>query len=243
MQSNSTTPLHVQACNYIREKIYNHEWEVGKKIPTEFELCEQLGMSRGSIKKGIKTLVDEGLLVQYRGWGTFVTESNRFSHPSGSTLLSFAESLRAQGIEFTTEVLGKELIPADDFLSKKLGIAIGEPVFYMRRVRLVEDEPVMYIENRINRTVCPGIEEIDFETEPLFQSLERCSKHRLGFSRVKYAAKVAGEERGRVLKVSEDAPILHLEQHIFYDDDTPTEWGNVWLKANRYVVGTVLLRT
>ena len=77
----------------------------------------------------------------------------------------------------------------------------------------------------------------------MFQSLERCSKHRLGFSRVKYAAKVAGEERGRVLKVSEDAPILHLEQHIFYDDDTPTEWGNVWLKANRYVVGTVLLRT
>lgn len=239
----SSIPLHSQAANYIREKIYNREWEVGDRIPTEYELCEELGMSRGSVKRGIRTLVDEGLLVQHRGKGTFVINRNTITHPSGSTLLSFAESLKAQNIDFVTTVIGQETIPADCFLSEKLYVAEGDPVLFLRRVRFVDDEPIMYIENRVNLQLCPGLDQVDFEKETLFQSIERLSGKRIGFSRAKYAAKVAGEQRGHVLEVDGSAPVLHLEQHIFYADDIPTEWGNVWLRANRYVVGTVLLRT
>lgn len=242
MADSNNAPLHTQVSNYIREKIYNREWKVGDKIPTEYELCEQLDMSRGSVKKGIKTLVDEGLLTQYRGRGTYVTDHNNITHPSGSTLLSFAESLKAQGIDFTTKVVNKQVIPADAFLSEKLFIPVGAPVLFMQRLRFVDDEPIMFIENRISIPACPGIQDVDFETQTLFASLERISHRHIGFSRARYAAKVAGEERGKMLGVSENAPVLHLEQHIFYSDDTPCEWGNVWLKANRYVVGTVLLR-
>ena len=32
-----------------------------------------------------------------------------------------------------------------------------------------------------------------------------------------------------------------ISSNIFYDDDTPTEWGKRLAKINRYVVGTVLL--
>ncbi|WP_035425370.1 GntR family transcriptional regulator [Atopobium fossor] len=238
----SSIPLHTQVANYIREKIYNREWEVGEKIPTEFELCEALGMSRGSIKRGISILVKEGILIQHRGRGTFVVNRNTISHPSGNTLLSFAESLKAQNIDFKTRVLSKEIISADFFISEKLFISVGDPVLLLKRVRCVEDEPIMYIENRVSLAHCPGLDKVNFEDEALFQSIEKCSGKKIGFSRAKYAAKVAGEQRGNILQIDESAPVLHLEQHIFYSDNTPTEWGNVWLRANRYVVGTVLLR-
>lgn len=238
-----SSPLHVQVSNYLREKIYNGEWTPGDRIPTELKLCDMLNMSRGSIKKGISTLIDEGLLAQYRGKGTYVTSQGDISHPTGSMLMSFAESLRLQHINFVTEVLGKEVIPADGFLSKKLYMDIGDPVFFLRRVRYTDGVPIMYIENRINMLPVPGIEDVDFAEETLFSTIGKLSGKTIGFSRAKYAAKVAGEKRGRILRVSEESPVLHLEQHIFYSDDTPVEWGNVWLQANKYVVGTLLMRS
>ncbi len=238
----SNVPLYIQVADYLRSKIYTHEWEPNSKIPTEYELCETLGVSRGCVKHGVNELVEEGLLVQYRGRGTFVTERKVISHPTGNTLLSFAESLRSQGISFRTEELDSQIIPADKFLARKLFIKEGEPVFFLRRVRYVGEEPIMYIENRIRADEVPGIDRIDFSVETLFQTMERLAGKKIGFSNARYSAEVAGETKGKALGVSADSPVLHLEQHVFYSDDEPAEWGNVWLQAYRYVVGTVLPR-
>ncbi|HGU4492387.1 TPA: hypothetical protein ACHKXU_RS14695, partial [Escherichia coli] len=51
-----------------------------------------------------------------------------------------------------------------------------------------------------------------------------------------------GNERGHFLDISEDAPVLHLEQLVFFSRGLPIEFGNVWLKGNKYYLGTVLQR-
>ncbi len=240
-QMTNSVPLYTQASNYMREKIYNREWAVDEQIPTEHALMSMLGMSRGTVKRAIKTLVDEGLLVQIRGKGTFVTRPN-ITHPSGNCLLSFAESLHSQGIEFETQVLGQEIIAADEFLAGKLKVPVNAPVLFLRRARTVDGEPIMYIENRVSLMAAPGLDSFNFERETLFASVERCAGKRIGYSQARYAAKIAGEKRGAILQVGEEAPVLHLEQQVFLSDNIPVEWGNVWLRANRYVVGTILQR-
>ena len=60
------------------------------------ELAAMLGLSRGTVKKGVRTLVDEGLLVQQPGRGTFVTKPVMARSASGH-LLSFAEAMGEQG--------------------------------------------------------------------------------------------------------------------------------------------------
>ncbi|SER64295.1 GntR family transcriptional regulator [Parafannyhessea umbonata] len=242
LRRETSVPLYVQVADVLRDKIYSHEWEAGCKIPTEYELCGLLGVSRGCVKRGMSSLVSEGLLVQCRGRGTFVTDRKAISHPTGNTLLSFAESLRSQGIKFETRQLGAEIVPADAHLARMLYISESDPVFFLRRVRLVEGKPIMYIENRIRAELVPDIEEVDFSKATLFETMERLAGRRIGFSNARYDAEVAGESRGRALGVSPESPVLHLEQHIFYADDTPAEWGNVWLQAYRYVVGTILPR-
>lgn len=237
----SSIPLHAQAASYMREKIYNHEWAADSQIPTEFELVDTLGMSRGTVKRAIKTLVDEGMLVQVQGKGTFVTNST-LHHPSGNCLISFAESLRSQGISFTTEVIKHEVTKADDFLAGKLFVSTGSPVLLLNRLRRVEDEPVIYFESCLNLTALPGLENVDFEKNNLFATIEGEYGKRIGHSSVQYAARVAGDERGRLLEVDPAAPVLHLEQQIFLSDNTSAEWSNVWLRGDRYSVGTSLMR-
>lgn len=234
-------PLHEQAANYMRELIYSRTWEVNQLIPTETQLMEDLHMSRGTIRKAVAQLSNEGLLKATRGRGTVVTEPN-LTHPSGTCLLSFAESLRSQGIDFETQTLSLEPMEATPFLSQRLQIPVGAPVLFLRRVRSVDGEPIMYIENRMNAALVRGIEEVDFSKASLFHEFETLSGRPIGYSNVRYGACVAGAEKAQYLQVSESAPVLHMEQQVFLIDNVPIEWGNVWLRANRYVVGTMLQR-
>lgn len=54
----------MQVVEYLRENIASGAWEEASKIPSEVDLMSTLGVSRGSIKKAISKLVDEGLLEQ-----------------------------------------------------------------------------------------------------------------------------------------------------------------------------------
>ena len=72
---------------------------------------ERFDVARGTVRRALKALVDEGLLVQVRGSGTYVAEPG-ISHPAGVRPLSFADSLAEQGMDFETHVIDKWTAPA-----------------------------------------------------------------------------------------------------------------------------------
>lgn len=237
----SEVPLYLQVSEWIRENIYKGELTTGDRVPSENQIMEMLGVSRGTVKKAVTMLVNEGLLVQVQGKGTFVKSEN-ISYSLGEGLLSFAESLESQHLHFETEVIESRRDVASRLVASKLGIEVGAPILYLKRVRSVEGEKVMLIENRINLAHCPGIEEIDFNKNNLFPTVERLSGKKISSSESRYAAKIIGAERGHYLEVHEDAPVLHLEQIVYFENNIPLEFGNVWLKSDKYYLGTVLQR-
>ena len=57
---------------------------------------------------------------------------------------------------------------------------------YMRRVRTVEDTPVICQESWTNLNECEGIEDIDFTKVSLFDAVEKTSKRKVKYSEMKY---------------------------------------------------------
>lgn len=234
-------PLHVQVADFVREKIYSREWGGSEPIPSEHELMDMLGLSRGTVQKGIRALVDEGLLTQQRGRGTFVTRPV-MARPSGNRLLSFGESMSVQGIRFRTIVCEKRVEKAEGLCATSLGLRPQDPYLYLARVRTVEGVPVMFIESHLNLKAAPGLDKVDFEHESLFAAVERCSGRAIGHSEQRFCACVAGRDRAKWLKCDDKAPVLNLEQLVTLDNGVPFEWGTVWLPANRCVISTTTER-
>lgn len=56
----------------ILSSLNKGELSIGDQLPTETEMTQKYGMSRGTIREGIALLVQEGILSRRRGAGTFV---------------------------------------------------------------------------------------------------------------------------------------------------------------------------
>lgn len=236
-----SVPLHVQLSDLLREKVYSHEWRPGMRVPSEHRLMSLFGLSRGTVRRAIGSLVDEGLLTTIHGSGTFVAEA-AISHPAGVRPLSFAQSLKDQGKDFVTHVLEKRRMVAPPEVANELCLSQGEEVMYMRRVRTVDGEPVICQEGWNNLRECPGLFDVDFTQEAAFDAVERCSGRRIASSSMRYVARVAGKEHGDCLGCDETSPVLLVEQLIRLEDKTPIEWSFTWLKAGQEVVGTSVQR-
>ncbi|MBR3317054.1 MAG: GntR family transcriptional regulator [Atopobiaceae bacterium] len=228
-------PLHASVANYVRDQVYSKAWGVGEPIPSEHDLAAMLGVARGTVQRAIRTLVDEGLLVQQRGRGTFVTQP-LMARASTTRLLSFAESMDEQELAYSTHVIEQRVEPAGKECARSLGLAVGAPSLFLMRVRSLHDRPVMLIESHLNLEACPGLEKADFTKENVFAAVERTSGRNIGSSQMSYSARVAGRSRGAWLECDEHAPVLNLDQLVRLDDGTPFEWGSVWLPANRCVI-------
>jgi len=69
---NSAIPLYYQLKLYFTERIEKGELRPGDQLPTEMELCEQLGVSRAPVRQAMTELVQEGLIYRRAGQGSFV---------------------------------------------------------------------------------------------------------------------------------------------------------------------------
>ncbi|HKX84748.1 MAG TPA: FadR/GntR family transcriptional regulator, partial [Pyrinomonadaceae bacterium] len=71
-QNNSTTAEGVVA--QLRDMIHRGELSSGDRLPPERELAQMLGVSRPTLRAGIRSLTTVGILQSRQGAGTFVAE-------------------------------------------------------------------------------------------------------------------------------------------------------------------------
>lgn len=71
-------PLSNEVTDWLRERIVSGQWKRDERIPSEFELMEQLHVSRGTLREAIKALSHAGMLEVLRGDGTYVRAANEF---------------------------------------------------------------------------------------------------------------------------------------------------------------------
>ena len=68
-------PLAERVAEQIAQLIQERELKEGDRLPNEFDLAQELGVGRGTIREAVKQLVARNILTIQRGKGTFVTQN------------------------------------------------------------------------------------------------------------------------------------------------------------------------
>ena len=66
------TPLYAQLASILRDQIQSGELRPRDPVPSELQLQQRHGVSRGTVRKALDILRSEGLIQTFPGRGTFV---------------------------------------------------------------------------------------------------------------------------------------------------------------------------
>lgn len=96
----SSEPLAVQVERQLIEMIRERGMKPGDKLANEYELAEQLGVGRGTIREAVKGLISRNILISRQGSGTFISERQGIpTDPLGLSLMTEEESLALDLVE------------------------------------------------------------------------------------------------------------------------------------------------
>ncbi len=235
------TPIYLQIKSWIQQQVELGIWPEHFKLMSETDLADAWGVSRGTVRKAITELIDEGLLIRIHGRGTFVA-SGRIEQPLAERLVAFSEDLISKGIPFETQVLACAVIEAPPRIASFLSVGPNRQVLFLKRVRLVAKTPLILLHNYVVYERCPGIERVNFEKYRLFEVLEEQYGLQLDWGRRYFEAQVADEEKARLLDISPCDPVMNLEQVVYLTDGAPIEFSDVWLRGDRFRLAATVRR-
>jgi GntR family transcriptional regulator len=70
-------PRWQQLAGLIRERIASGEYQPQQPIPSEHEFVQETGLSRSTIQKAMRALMEEGTLYAVQGLGRFPAEPRK----------------------------------------------------------------------------------------------------------------------------------------------------------------------
>lgn len=208
--------LYIQLTEILKNKIQSGEWAVGAQIPIEDDLCKHYQVSRATVRTAVLELVKQGLLTRQQGKGTFVCKK---VISTGLTILtSFKELMLEAGVNFSTRLIARTMIMPTDDLDIKLNIPEDKHVIYIKRLRLIDNEPVLVKETYVPYHLCPPLLDEDLENNSVFELLE--SKCGIKITRANSYIELTyvNKEEGELLGLTEGAPALLFSQQLYSHD-------------------------
>lgn len=133
----SFIPAYFQLAEDIREQILSGRLKPGDALPTESQLGVQYGISKMTVRNGLKLLADEGLIESFRGKGSFVS-----SPKLNELILELSDSSFEISENNAVKLLGVDIVSADEEVASTLQLKPGSKVLRFRRLYEVNDEPV-----------------------------------------------------------------------------------------------------
>jgi GntR family transcriptional regulator len=220
----SEQPLHRYIADELRRQILDEHLVPGFQLPSEHELAQTFGASRGTVRQALNQLRGEGAIAARRGSRWVVLAAPLVQ--SFSELLSFSSWARAEGHEPGGTEVELTRRRASEVDAERLKIAVGEPVYRLLRVRTLSETPVMIERTTFIEEIGRLLIDFDIDTASIYEQL---GDHGIVFARARHTidAIPATAEDARLLGVARRTPLLRQRrsstsqtgQHLEWSDD------------------------
>jgi GntR family transcriptional regulator len=148
----------------ITALIGERELKPGDRLPAESELTEMFNISRPALREALKLLEQDGSIDVRHGKGRFVSATATLKVERPITCFeSVTEMVRRYGYQPANRVLSVEEEAAPDPVREALRLQPGARVIRLERLRLQDEEVLVYCLDYIPRSLIPGrIDDLDW---------------------------------------------------------------------------------
>lgn len=231
LDRHSPIPLYHQLKEILRSQIENNHWKAGDLFPNENQIVQEYGLSRGTVREAMEELVREGLLTRHRGRGTFVAmpkyEQDMFH------FFSVHEYTKQTGHKPGSEILSFNVEKADSKVASQLGLADGEQVYKIVRIRTIDGEPTMYDQVFLSARDFPNLQEKDLASRSLYEILTNDYATPLGKAKQTFEPVLINQQESRLFKVEKGMAAMLIERTTYRMNSTPVVYSKIVIRGDR----------
>lgn len=225
--------LYQQVKDFIARKIQEGVWRAGDRLPSENDLVTQFGVSRMTVNRALRELVEQGRIVRVAGVGSFVAEDK-----PQSTLLQIANlatEIRQRGHDYRCDVLSVERISANLEVAAALDLRTGESVFHSLCIHRENGLPVQLEDRHVNPSQVPQFTQQDFSQQQPSEYLVR----NVPFDQIEHVvdAVLPTPEQAALLEMNVGEPCLLLTRRT-WSRGVPITVVRCLHPASRYRLGS-----
>lgn len=157
----------------LKQKIEKKVYDFQSLLPSENEMSEIYGCSRNTYRRAISMLTKDGYVQPVHGKGVIVLYQPRHTTTfSIGGIESFHESALRNQLNVRTKVKTFTEIVADERIAANSGFAVGTELYYIQRLRYVDDKPVILDINLFLKSALPGLTK-EIAENSIYQYIEK----------------------------------------------------------------------
>lgn len=163
-------PLYGKVEDVLVSEIARGVLEPGDLLPSEDQLLTRFAVSRITVRRAVRSLIQRGMVEIRRGRGTYVL-APKISQEL-TRLTGFVEDMAVHGRKASARVVSQDVVAADSTVARQLRISKGIYVMRIERVRLADFIPMSFDETYLPVKVGKRIVHNDLRIRPVFRLLE-----------------------------------------------------------------------
>lgn len=229
----------------LSEGIAAGRFAVGTLLPTEFELCEQYGLSRYAVRKALDQLQELGLISRRKNVGTRVEAMRPLAGFTQS--IATVEELARFGAEHVRTVQSINEVVADLGLAQELGCPGGTRWLHIACLRMEggkKARPICWLDLYIDPAYADIGSVVRDAPETLASSLiEERYGRRIARIRQDIEAVTVPREYAEALRAEAGSPALRITRHYIDTADEVFEISVSLHPADRFKFSMEMTRS
>jgi GntR family transcriptional regulator len=219
-------------CELLRERIRSGHYGEEGRLPSEFVLVRELGVSRTRLRAALEILRNEGTLTRKRGHGTFAAGRRLVHRPR--RVRGFAATVAARHLSVTREVLSASTWAMDPLTADDFGVAPGTPMHVVERLTRLNGEPFSLAAYVVRGDLAPGLLTEEFRGLDMRDWLATSSVVPLTSVDVTIEAVAADARAAAHLRCAEGTPLLRMNRHFLVTNDELLAFGSATMRGDRF---------
>ncbi|CRL63529.1 GntR family transcriptional regulator [Proteus penneri] len=217
----------------LRIQINSAGYQIGDPLPAEKSLAQQYNVSRMTIRKAVDLLVTAGLLKRKHGSGTYIKEKD--VHHENASLKGFVELMANTGHNVRSEVIEFSVIPCPLSIASKLRINSNERIFYSRRIRYVDNKPLIVEDSYMPVKYFRNLTLTHLEGSK-FDFIENICQIKIAGSYETFHPIIPDNNICQLLKIENNIPILRLSTLSYSTNGDYINYSIMYRNTQDYIV-------
>ncbi|GAA0332286.1 GntR family transcriptional regulator [Bacillus carboniphilus] len=223
--------LYLQVIDKLKQSIEEGTYKMKERLPSEFELSKQLGVSRATLREALRVLEEENVIVRRHGVGTFVN-SKPILNSGIEQLNSVTGMIENAGLRPGTIFLNSSDIGSTEEDQRRFSLKNGEDLLMIERVRTADGEPIVYCLDKIPRSILS--DSFTHNQDSIFKLLEQRANCKITYAVSEIEPIGYHEKISPILNCDPETALLLLKQLHYDENDRPVLYSVNYFRADAF---------